>query len=357
MSLKVGVPKEIKTNETRVALTPGECVRLIKGAGISVFIEKGAGIGSGFLDEEYEEVGATILPDAKALYGEAELIVKVKEPQSSELSLLEKRHTLFCFLHLGGEPELTKSLMEIGLDAYAYETICHDGETACLSPMSAIAGRIAVLNGATFLQSNHGGRGTLLGGLSMPKSAAERTINGNVTIIGAGSAGRSAARLAYTLGCHVRVVDIQEERLLRIKEELPLVETIISGKKPLERIFAQTDLLIGAVYVMGKTAPHVVDNALLEKLPKGAVAIDIAIDQGGCLEASRPCTHSHPYFLWKDRIISAITNLPAAVPRSASAALSQAIAPYVKQLAHKTPDKDLARALNVSGGKLMIELK
>ncbi len=357
--MKIGIPCETKTDEKRVALTPGSCAEIISLTGAQICMEQGAGRYAGFSDKEYETLGIAILPSAKELFSQSDLIVKVKEPQVPELKLLEKRHTLFCFLHLGGNPDLTASLLEIGLEAFAFETVSvigQRGKTPCLAPMSQIAGRLAVINGGRFLQSCYSGRGILLGGLTEEYPQKPSPQNGCVTIIGAGVAGSSAAHLAARMGCRVRVLDISTDRLDALQEHLPVIETIPSNENSIAETLPDTDLLIGAVYLFGKTAPHLVSETMMKSLPAGAVAVDIAIDQGGCFEVSRPCTHSQPVFDHEGRIISAITNLPAAVPRTASEALSKAISPYVVQLALSKPDAGLMTGLNVSGGKLKIAL-
>lgn len=346
--MKIGIPTETKIAEKRVALTPEDCGYLVS-KGIDVHIQSGAGVCAGYEDGEYQEVGCVVMEDAERLYGSADLIVKVKEPLEGDLKLLEKRHTLFCYLHLAAEPQLVETLKEIGLKAYAFETVVEDGATPLLAPMSAIAGRLSVQLGTRFLHASQGGRGTLLGGIQGKSS-------GNVTVVGAGVAGQEAARLAYGMGAHVTVLDINEGVLNAVKTEMPKADVQLSTSENLEKLLPETDVLVGAVYVVGRKAPHVVTSEQIQLMPKGSVVVDISIDQGGCIQTSKPCTHAEPTFERHGVIHSAITNLPAAAPRTASQILSEAILPYVEQLVGNRASKSLEKAVNVDNGELKIQL-
>ena len=344
----LGLPKETKTAERRVALTPQDCGHLIA-AGVRVLMEAGAGQAAGFGDPLYQKVGVGLVEGPGPLFAQAELIVKVKEPQAAELERLEKRHLLFCYLHLGGNPALTCALLDKGLTAYGFETVGQNGQTPLLAPMSAIAGRLAVQLGARFLTAPQGGRGTLLGGtLDQP--------GGEVLVLGAGIAGTEAAALAWGMGAKVKVLDLRPEALDRLSARLPGVSVEVSRPGLLEELLPRTDLLVGAVYLKGRKAPRVVSAQQMGLMPNGAVAVDISIDQGGCFATSHPCTHEAPSYLEAGVIHSAITNLPAAVPHTASVALSGAITPFVLQLAQGKGEAELRAGLNLEAGALKIEL-
>ncbi len=346
--MKIGVPTEIKNNERRVGLVPSAAEKVIA-AGHEVFLQAGAGEGAGFSDSEYTDVGVTILPTAQELYKTAEMIVKVKEPLGQDLDLLESRHLLFCYLHLAAEPKLVERLKDIGLTAVAFETVEEDGKTPLLAPMSAIAGRLATQIGTWYLHAPRGGRGVLMGGITGRKGP-------NVTVIGAGISGYEAASLAHNMGANVTIMDINEERLSRMEKEFPGMKAVVSTPQSISVILPQTDLLVGAVYVVGKKAPTVVTAEQIKTMPEGSVAVDISIDQGGCLETSRPCTHDEPAYVEHGVIHSAITNMPAAAPRTASEILSEAIEPYVEQLAAGEWTDALQKGVNVQASELKIEL-
>lgn len=348
MKQTIGIPKEIKIGEERVALTPEE-VRHLTALGLDLFLETKAGMGSGFIDEEYRAAGARILANSEELYDKASLIVKVKEPQESELQLLREDHQLFCYLHLGGNPQLTERLLAIGLTGYAFETLSSQGTTPLLAPMSRIAGRLAVQMGAGLLHKVHGGKGTLLGG-------TQGEPEGRVSVIGAGNAGKEAMALALGMGAQVRIIDVNQGRLAQLKEEFPRIETAPSDEEGIAWALSEVDLLIGSVYLRGKKAPHVIDERSMLGLSRGTVAVDIAIDQGGCFATSRPCTHLEPYYEHEGILHSAITNLPAAVPRTASMALAKAILPYLADLAQNRISPELESALNLKQGQLMIQI-
>ena len=346
--MKIGVPTEIKIAEKRVALTPTACKKLIKN-GNKVSIQQGAGQGAGFADNLYAEAGCTIQPDAKTLYQFSELIVKVKEPLAADLENLTKDHLLFCYLHLAAEPELVENLKNIGLTAIAFETVVESGKTPLLAPMSAIAGRLSTQIGTWYLHAPRGGNGTLMGGISNIQA-------GNVTVVGAGVAGYEAAKLAYGMGANVTVLDINEARLAELKEEMANLNTEISTPETLMELAKTTDLMIGAVYVIGREAPNVITIDHVKAMPEGSVLVDISIDQGGCAETSLACTHESPVYEAYGVIHSAITNLPAAAPRTASQILSDAISPYVEKLASNNWSESLKQGVNVENGELKIEL-
>lgn len=346
--MRIGIPTEIKPQEGRVALTPNRCAELVK-AGHDVFIQAGAGDKSGYDDDQFKSVGVHIAENAKSLYEKAELIVKVKEPLEQDLSYLTKDHTLFCYLHLAADPKLVDNLKNIGLNATAFETVVKDGSTPLLAPMSAIAGRLSVQIGARVLHAPEGGRGTLIGGITGHKT-------GNVTVIGAGVAGTEAAILAHGMGAHVRVLDINGQKLQEMSAEYPDIEWVVSTESALEELLPETDILVGSVYVIGRKAPTVVTEDQIKLMPKGSVVVDISIDQGGCIETSCPCTHEDPTYVNHGVVHSAITNMPAAAPRTASEVLSKAILPYVKQIADDDWSDELKEAVNVDNGKLLIEL-
>lgn len=329
----IGIPKEQKEAEKRISLTPCEVSKLVK-EGFTLYIEENAGVDAGYTNDDYSNVGATIVTQAD-LYKKAELIVKVKEPVEADLRFLQKHHSLFCYLHMAGNPHLSKAFKDIGLtEAYAFETVKIGNTTPLLAPMSAIAGRLSVQIGTNLLHKSAGGMGKLLGGFTGHSQ-------GVVTIIGAGVAGTEAAKAALGAGAEVHILDVNKKRLTELQEELPHLITHISTQAEVNALLPKTDLLIGSVYLVGQAAPHVVSNKQLKLMQKAAVAIDISIDQGGCFEFSEPCTHTKPYIVKEGVIVSAITNLPGTVPLTASEALSEAIYPYVIELAKKAPSEAL----------------
>ena len=347
--MHIAIPKEVKNQEKRIALTPDACAEIIK-AGHTVTVEYDGGVSAGFDNADYSAVGAHIEPDVDALYQNADMIVKVKEPQPEEHARLKKDHLLFCYLHLAAEPDLAHALQEIGLTAVAFETVTNDdGTTPLLAPMSAVAGRLSVQLGTRFLHSSLGGRGELLGGII-------GTGSGHVTVIGAGVSGREAAHLAYQMGARVTLLDINQERLDALQKQYPEMTCVLSTPVRISEILPTTDLLVGAVYIVGKKAPHVVTEDQIKTMPQGSVAVDISIDQGGCLETSKPCTHDAPTYTKHGVIHSAITNLPGAVPLASSKVLSQAILPETLRLANGDWTPALEKGINVQGGKLLVAL-
>jgi alanine dehydrogenase len=350
--VRIGVPKEIKTHEYRVGLTPAATAELVD-AGHGVAIERGAGLGAGYSDEQYQAAGAEIADSAEALYGGAELIVKVKEPQASECALLNEGHVLFGYLHLAAEPQLAAALVASGVTAIAYETVTSPGGgLPLLAPMSRIAGRMAVQVGAHFLEKPAGGAGVLLGGV--PGVAPAR-----VTIIGAGNAGTSAAEVAVGLQADVTVIDNQPEKLERLNVRYEnRIKTVYSTREAIARSLAGARMVVGTVLVAGRSAPKLVTREMIRSMPPGSVAVDVAIDQGGSFETSRPTTHADPVYTVDGVLHYCVTNIPGAVPRTATQALVNSTLPYVRRLAdlgwRKALERDphLAAGLNVQGGEL-----
>jgi alanine dehydrogenase len=346
--MHIGVPRETKVAEKRIALTPEACKTLIE-AGHTVHIEKDGGVGSGFTDDMYIAVGCEIENNAEQLYASAEMIVKVKEPLESDLKYLTKDHLLFCYLHLASAPELVESLKQIGLTAVAFETVVEDGATPLLAPMSKIAGRLATQIGTWYLHAPRGGKGVLLGGMT-------GFVDGNVTVIGLGVAGKEAAILAYGMGAKVTVLDINGERLQEFVKQYPGIDAVVSTENAINDLLPETDILVGAVYVLGKKAPTVVTEEQVKLMEKGSVIVDISIDQGGCIATSKPCTHEDPVYTTQGVLHSAITNMPAAAPRTASMALSDAILEDTLHLANGNWLPSLTEGTNVKDGELLIAL-
>ncbi|MGD8407807.1 MAG: alanine dehydrogenase [Thiohalophilus sp.] len=344
--MKIGIPCEIKIQEGRVALIPDAVAELVSHQH-QVFVESGAGRFSGYDDESYRRSGAEIVPDADALFAAAEMIVKVKEPQPAELGRLRADHLLFSYLHLAAEPELTRALQEIGLTAVAFETVTDNGHLPLLAPMSDIAGRIASQTGSNLLYHHHGGRGVLLGGIP----ASER---GHVVILGAGVVGTSAARMAAGMGAQVTVFDRNRDKLEKVRLIGPNVTGRHAFASAIEETVEQADLLIGAVLIPGAKAPHLVSAETVRKMLPGSVIIDVSVDQGGCIETTRPTTYDDPTFVWEGVVHYGVTNMPGAVPRTASQALSAALVPYILRLAEPGWETrpDLASGLNIRAGKV-----
>lgn len=345
----VGVPREIKDQESRVSMTPGG-VRMLCEAGHRVVVETQAGEGSGFGDGEYRAAGAEIVPDASAAWG-AELVVKVKEPLPPEYAFLRPDLTLFTYLHLAAERELTLEMMKRGVTGIAYETVeLPDGRLPLLKPMSEVAGRLAVQKGAFYLEKVNGGSGKLIGGVAGVEPA-------RVTIIGGGVVGASAARIALGMCAEVTVLDRDIERLRHLEEVLHR-RLITRSADPLavEEAVARADLLIGAVLVKGARTPRVVTRAMVARMARGSVVIDVSVDQGGCIETIRPTRHSDPVYFVGGILHYGVTNMPGAVPRTSTIALSNATLPYVARLAADgvpaalLKDPGLARGLNTWRG-------
>ena len=346
--MHIGIPREIKPLEGRVALSPDACGDLVH-AGHRVIVEHNAGRLSGYLDKHYEALGVTIAADANTTYGHAELIVKVKEPVTDDLALLHKNHLLFCFLHLAANPALAQRLQDIGLTAIGFETVEADnGALPLLAPMSDIAGRLATQIGTSLLHQPQGGKGLLLGGLP----GAER---GRVVIIGAGNAGGNAAAMAAAMGAEVVVFGLRREQLAEMRNLGGNVTALYPYKEAIKRAVAKADLLIGAVLMTGKRAPHIVTRDMVRQMQPGSVIVDISVDQGGCVETTQPTNYENPTYVDEGVVHFAVTNMPGAVPRSASQALSAALLPYVHTLTR--PDwknsPSLERGINVAAGELI----
>ncbi len=345
--MKIGIPKETKTLEGRVGLVPQACADLVRG-GHDVVLEQGAGLLSGYTDQQYEDLGVRIVTTAADVYAQAELIIKVKEPQGPELQMLERRHLLFCFLHLAANPELATQLQAIGLTAIAFETVASHGQLPLLAPMSDIAGRVAAQVGAHLLHQPAGGRGILLGGLP----AAER---GQVVVLGGGVAGSNAARMLAAIGAQVTVFDRKRDKLSLARGIGANVTALYPYQDAIEDALSTADLLVGAVLIPGAKTPHIVSRPMVKNMKKRSVIIDISVDQGGCVETIRPTDYQQPTYVDEDVIHFGVTNMPGAVPRSASQALSAAILPYALQLTSgdwKQYD-ELLKGINIEAGRLI----
>ncbi len=350
--MRIGVPKEIKVHEYRVGLVPAS-VGELTARGHAVLVEQGAGAAVGYDDNAYAAAGATIVPDAPAAWG-ADLVVKVKEPQPLEFPYLRPDLTLFTYLHLAPDPRQAKALCDSGCTALAYETVTDaHGGLPLLAPMSAVAGRMAVQVGAHWLEKAQGGRGVLLGGV--PGVPA-----GHVVILGAGVVGSHAARVAVGLGAEVTVLDLSLPRLEALDREYPgRVRTVAATRETIEAYALRADLLVGAVLVPGAAAPRLIKRELLARMKTGSVIVDVAIDQGGCVETSHPTTHADPTYVVDGVIHYGVADMPGAVPRTLAQALNNATRPFVLALADKgwqqavAEDPHLAQGLNVSGGRLV----
>ncbi len=321
----IGVPKEIKEQEQRVALLPSAANQLIR-HGHSVLVEKNAGIGSGYADEEYAKAGAEIVNQAKEVFARADLIVKVKEPLEAEFSLLREGQILFTYLHLAASKSLTEALLKSRGTAIAYETIQVDHRLPLLEPMSEIAGRMSVVMGANFLAKYNGGSGVLLGGVP-------GVLPGRVVVLGGGTSGVNAARMAAGLGADVTILDVDLERLRYLDLSIINADTLYSSEANLYELMPDCDLLIGAVLLPGAKAPKLITRAMLGKMKPGSVLVDISIDQGGCAETSRPTTHLDPVYVEEGVTHYCVANMPAAYARTATQALTNVTYRYVELLA------------------------
>ncbi|HXR89894.1 MAG TPA: alanine dehydrogenase [Steroidobacteraceae bacterium] len=350
--MRIGVPREIKVHEYRVGLVPAG-VRELTAAGHEVIIQTGAGAGVGIDDAQYRAAGASIAPDAAAVFARGELIVKVKEPQPSECALLRPGQTLFTYLHLAADPVQAQGLMKSGATAIAYETVTgRNGSLPLLTPMSEVAGRMSIQVGAASLQKAQGGSGVLLGGVPGVPPA-------KVVILGGGVAGTHAAEIAVGMRSDVTVVDRSVERLRELSSLFgSSLKTAYSTGETIERLVQEADLVIGAVLIAGAAAPKLVTRAMLKKMKAGSVIVDIAIDQGGCFETSRPTTHADPTFVVDGVLHYCVANMPGAVPRTSTFALTNATLPYVRALADLgwqaafKQDSGLAAGLNVHAGTI-----
>lgn len=350
--MRVGVPKEVKTNENRVALVPGGVEAMVS-AGHEVFIETGAGTGSGFADDDYRQAGATIVPDAATAWNKAELLMKVKEPIRSEWQYLRSDLTVFTFFHFAADEELTKAHLASGATCIAYETVeLPHRELPLLTPMSEVAGRMAVQQGAKYLEKIFGGRGVLLGGV--PGVAPAKVV-----ILGGGVVGTNAAKMAAGLGANVVVIDLSLERLRYLSDVMaPNVQLVFSNRHNILENITEADLVIGAVLIPGARAPRLVRREDLSLMRPGAVVVDVAVDQGGCIETIKPTTHSDPTYEVDGIVHYGVANMPGAVPRTSTLALTNATLPYALLLANKgwkealRSNAALAKGLNMSAGKV-----
>ena len=344
--MKIGVPKEIKPAEGRVALVPAAAAELVD-RGHSVFLQTGAGEASGYPDLDYQTAGVEILPDATSIYAGADLIIKVKEPVAAEYGLMRPEHIIFSYLHLAANPELTQALCGKGLTAIGFETVEDRGNLPLLAPMSEIAGKLAVQIGTTLLHSPQGGRGIMLGG--MP--SAER---GRVVVLGAGHAGGASAALAAAMGSQVTVFARSRGSHTRMHALGPNVTALPPYRKLLAQAVSDADLLIGAVLITGARAPQLVSADMVKQMKRGSVIVDISVDQGGCIATTRPTDYTQPTYVQDEVIHFAVTNIPGAVPRTASQALSAVLLPYIQRLVDQGLDDPVIQTgINVRGGKVV----
>jgi alanine dehydrogenase len=351
----IGVPKEIKTNENRVALTPAGALELSKRKH-TVYVQSTAGEGSGFDDDEYMAAGAKILPSIEEVYGIAEMIIKVKEPIESEWALIKPNQLLFTYFHFASYEPLTQAMIKSNAVCLAYETVeLSDGSLPLLIPMSEVAGRMAIQEGAKYLEKPVKGRGVLLGGV--PGVAP-----GRVLVLGGGIVGTQAAKMAAGLGAEVSILDINLPRLRYLSEVMPPnVNTIFSNEYTIRRMIRDHDLIIGAVLIPGAKAPKLITADMLKTMRPGTVLVDVAVDQGGCFETTKPTTHDHPTYIIDDVVHYCVANMPGAVPATSTLALTNATLPYALQLANKGWQKacqdslPLRMGLNIIGGKVVYQ--
>ncbi|CAN5577909.1 alanine dehydrogenase [soil metagenome] len=352
--MKIGLPKEIKDNEYRVGLTPAG-VQALAHAGHTVFVQKTAGEGSGFKDEQYVKAGGQLLDTADEVWQAGDMIVKVKEPVAPEYPRMRENQVLFTYLHLAPEFELTKQMMDRKVTGVAYETITQGKRLPLLIPMSEVAGRMSVQVGATYLEKMNGGRGILLGGVPGVPAA-------NVVIIGGGIVGTEAAKMAVGLGAKVTIIDRDLDRLRQLDDIfMSKVQTLASSRYAIEEAISHADLVIGAVLVVGAAAPKLVTRDMLHLVPQGAVLVDVAVDQGGCFETTHATTHSNPTYYEEGVLHYCVANMPGAVPRTSTFALTNATLPYALDLANKgfeqaiKDDGGLREGVNTFAGKLTYE--
>lgn len=353
--MKIAVPKEIKNNENRVGLTPSGVRQLVQD-GHELFVQHNAGMGIGISDEEYIKAGAKIVDTLEDAFAAGEMIIKVKEPQANEIALLKPHHILYTYLHLAADKPQTEGLMKSGATCIAYETIqLEDGSLPLLVPMSEVAGRMSVQVGAAALQLNNGGKGILLGGVPGVKRA-------KVTIIGCGIAGTNAAQMAVGMGADVTLIDLSTKRLAELDQLFEnKVNTIFSNSQNIEEAVLQSDLVIGAVLVPGAKAPKLVTRDMISKMQKGSVVVDIAVDQGGCIETCKATTHENPTFVVDGVVHYCVANMPGAVARTSTFALTNVTLKYARMIARDgvdrsiMKDKPLRLGVNIYKGKLVYE--
>lgn len=351
--MKIGVPKEIKAQEARVALTPGGVLDFIK-KGHIVYVQTNAGLGSGFSDSSYEEAGAEILPDIASVYQKAEMIIKVKEPILEEYNLIRENQLLFTYFHFASNETLTKAMIERKAICLAYETVEQaDGSLPLLIPMSEVAGRMSIQEGAKFLEKPSKGKGILLGGVPGVEPA-------KVLVLGGGIVGMQAARMAAGFGAKVTILDLNLNRLRYLSETMPAnVTTLFSSEYNIRRLIKDHDLIIGAVLIPGAKAPKLITRDMLKDMQPGSVLVDVAVDQGGCFETTRPTTHEDPIFIIDDIVHYCVANMPGAVPMTSTIALTNATLPFALQLASKgwktacKENPSLQLGLNIVQGKVV----
>ena len=348
----IGVPKEVKDSENRVAATPASVLELVT-HGHTVLVESGAGVGSGYPDSEYAAEGADVLDTAGEVWERADMILKVKEPVASEYDLMREGQILFTYLHLAADEPLTRALIERKVQAIAYETVqLPSGQLPLLTPMSEVAGRMSIQVGATYLQQTHGGQGILLGGVPGVSDA-------EVVIIGGGIVGTNAAKVAIGMGANVTIIDLNVERLRYLDDVMHgRIHTLASSRRNIANSLEKADLVIGSVLIPGARAPKLVTAEMVSRMKAGSVMVDVAIDQGGCFETSRPTTHSDPTFLVDGVVHYCVTNMPGAVPRTGTQALTNVTTPYARAIADKgweealRHDPALALGANVINGQV-----
>lgn len=349
----IGIPKEIKNNESRVGMTPAGIFELVHN-NHTVYVQSGAGEGSGFSDEDYKKVGAVILDTIGQVYAMSEMIVKVKEPIKEEYGLVQKRQVVFTYFHFASSEPLTEAMIESKAICIAYETVeDKDGSLPLLTPMSEVAGRMAIQQGAKYLEKPKKGRGVLLGGVpGVPP--------GRVLVLGAGVVGIQAAKMAAGLGAHVTILDINMKRLRYVNDVMPShVVTEFSNEYNIRKHVKTHDLIIGGVLVKGAKAPNLITRDMLKTMHPGAVIVDVAVDQGGCVETTRPTTHEDPIYIIDDVVHYSVANMPGAVPYTSTVALTNVTLPYVLALANKgwkkacTDDPSLNKGLNIAHGEVV----
>jgi alanine dehydrogenase len=346
--MKIGVPKEIKEQESRVAALPSVVYQLTR-LGHQVYVERGAGVGAGYPDKEYEDAGAIMSSVHAEIFREGDLIVKVKEPLPSEYPLLREGQILFTYLHLAANRPLTEELLKKGVTAIAYETVEINRRLPLLEPMSEIAGRMSIIVGGYFLAKHSGGTGVLLGGVP-------GILPGNVLVIGGGSSGVNAARMATGIGANVTILEVDFDRMRFLDITMHTAHTLYSNEAALLEMLPRTDLLIGAVLLPGARAPRLITRAMLRSMKPGSVLVDIAIDQGGCCETSRPTTHHDPVYVEEGILHYCVANMPGAYARTATQALTNVTARFLEYLAEEgvegaiKKEPGLANGINVMGG-------
>ena len=342
--MKIGVPKEIKSQENRIGLTP-ESVKILTSNGNEVLVENNGGFEAGFYNEQYKSAGAKILDKAEDIFDDAEIIVKVKEPQPSEVKMIKENQIVFTYLHLAAAKELTKGLVDSKSVCIAYETVTdNNGRLPLLAPMSAVAGRMSVQAGAHCLEKNQKGRGLLLGG-------APGVDPGNVVILGGGVVGENAAIIATGMKAKVHIVDKSEQRLNELSKKFgDLIIPKLSDETDLEKLISECDLLVGGVLIPGAEAPKLVTKKMLKNMKRGSVIVDVAIDQGGCVETSKPTTHADPTYIVDDIVHYCVANMPGGVPRTSTLALNKATLPFLSKLAKDGYKKTLKNDPNFLAG-------